>query len=103
MAIALCYSGLLVQSFEGLCTFGDTAVKQDYTATISIVSPDPYIWTFALTAWYHNPDEVHEEIVAPEVIRFRPTVCQALDVMIKHARSIVKDISIDLAHRDQCL
>ena len=97
MATTLCHSGLLIQSFEGFCTFGDTAVEQDLTARLSIVALDPYIWTFALTAGYHNPDEVHEEIVPPEVIRFWPTVCQTLNVMIKHARSIVENVSIDLA------
>ena len=100
MTTALCHSVLLVQSFEGLCAFGDTAVEQDLTARLSTVSLDPYFWTFALTAGYHNPDEVHEEIVPPEVISFWPTVCQALNVMIKHARSIVKNVSIDLAQGD---
>ena len=55
---------------------------------------------FALTSWYHNPDEIHEKIISPEVIRFRPTVCKALGIMIKHARGIVKYISIDLAQGD---
>ena len=91
MANILCPSGLLVQSFEGLCTFGDTAVKQDLISRLSIVFLDLYIRAFALTAWYHNPDEVHEEIIHPEVICLWPTIRQALDVMIKHARSIVKD------------
>lgn len=91
MAIFLGPSGLLVQGFEGLCTFGNTAVKQDLTSRLSIVFLDPCIWAFALTAWYYNPDEVHEEIIHPEVVCLWPTICQALDVMIKHARSIVKN------------
>lgn len=100
VAVALCRSGLLVQHFERLCTFRDAAVKQDYGTTISIVFLDLGTRTCALTAWYHNPNEVHEEIISPEVIRFWPTVCQTFDVMIKHARSIVKNISIYLAQRD---
>lgn len=100
MAVALCRFSLLVQNFERLCTFRDTAAKQDYGAVFNIVSLDPYSWTFALTAWYYNPDEVHKEIIPPEVIRFWPTVCQALGIMVKHAGSIVKDITIDLAQGD---
>lgn len=34
MAVALRRSRLLVQHFESLCTFGDTAVKQNYRAML---------------------------------------------------------------------
>lgn len=100
VTIALRCSGLLVQKFESYCTFGDTAVKQDYEAPFNVFSFPPKSRMFALTSWYHNPDEIHEEIISPEVIRFWPTVCKALGIMIKHARGIVKYISVDLAQGD---
>ena len=96
VAIALCRSSLLVHHFERLCAFRNTAVKQYYRALFSSVSFDSHSWMFALTARYYNPDEVHEEIIPPEVIRFWATVCQTLAVMIEHARSIVKNVSIYL-------
>ena len=97
VAIALCRPSLLVHHFEGLCAFRDTAVKQYYRHLLVVFLSTPILWIFALTTRYHNPDEVHKEIIPPEVIRFRATVCQTLDVMIKHACSIVKNVSIYLA------
>ena len=97
VTVALRCSGLLVQGFERYCTFGDAAVKQDYKAPLNVFSFPPNSRMFALTSWYYNPDEIHEEIISPEVISFWPTVCKALGIMIKHARGIVKYISIDLA------
>ena len=103
VTVALRCSGLLVQNLERFRTLGDAAVKQDYEAPLNVFSFPSKLRMFALTSWYHNPDEVHEEIISPEVIRFRPTVCKALGIMIKHARGIVKYISIDLAQGDECL
>ena len=100
VTVALRSSGLLVQNFERFCTLGDAAVKQDYEAPLNVFSFPLNARMFALTSWYHNPDEIHEEIISPEVIRFWPTVCKALGIMIKHARGIVKNISIDLAQGD---
>ena len=34
VAVALCLSGLLVQHFERLCAFRDTAVEQDYRSGV---------------------------------------------------------------------
>lgn len=56
-----------------------------------------------LTAWNDNPDEVHEEKVAPEIVGFRPTVCQVLVVMIEHAGGIVENVAIYLAEGHHCL
>ena len=96
MAIALCLSGLLVQRLESLCTLRDAAIKQNFEAHFSMVSLDLHLGTCALTTWYHNPDEIHEEIIYPEVIRFWPTIRQALGVMIEHAGSIIKNVAINL-------
>ena len=56
-----------------------------------------------LTAGDDDPDEIHEEVVAPKVVRFWSTVCKTLMVVIKHAGSVVKDISVDLAKGNQRL
>lgn len=50
-----------------------------------------------LTTRNHNPYEVHEEKVKPEIIGFRSAISQILVVVIEHARSIVEDIAIYLA------
>jgi len=56
-----------------------------------------------LTAWDDDPDEVHEEKVAPEIVGFRPTICQVLVVMVEHAGGIVENIAINLAKGHNCL
>ena len=67
---------------------------------MSTCSLNSHMGTSALTTWYHDPDEVHKDIVHPEIIRFWTTVRQAFVIVIKHARGIVKNISINLARRD---
>ena len=57
----------------------------------------------SLTTRYNNPDEVHEEIVEPEVVRLWPAVRETLVVMIKHAGSIVQNVAIYLPKRDHRL
>ena len=86
----------MVQRLECLCTFRDTAIKQNFEVHFSIVFLNSRLGTCALTTWYYNPNEIHEEIIHPEIIRFRPTVRQTLGVIVEHAGSIVKNVSIDL-------
>lgn len=56
-----------------------------------------------LTAWNDDPNEVHEEIITPKVIRFWSAVRKALVVVVEHACGVVEYITIDLAQRDQGL
>ena len=56
-----------------------------------------------LTCWYHNPNKVHEEVVAPKVIRFRPAIIKALVVEVEHAGSIIEDVAVELTEGDHCL
>ena len=42
-----------------------------------------------LTARDDNPDKVHEEVVAPEIVGFGPAVSKALVIVIEHAGCVV--------------
>ena len=55
-----------------------------------------------LTARENHPDEVHEEVVAPEVEELRARVRHLLVVVIEHAGGVVEDEAVDLpdAHDD---
>ena len=50
------------------------------------------------TARYDDPDEIHEEIVAPEIVSFGATVGQPFVVVVKHAGCVVQNITVDLAY-----
>ena len=56
-----------------------------------------------LTAWEDHPEEVHEEVVTPEVQKFRATVDDILVVEIECVSGIVQDEAVDLAHADNDL
>lgn len=51
-----------------------------------IASREP---TKSLTPGYNDPDKVHEEVIAPEVVSLGPTVGQSLVIVIEHAGCIV--------------
>jgi hypothetical protein len=68
-----------------------------------VVSKETVKITEFLTARNHDPDEVHEKEVEPEIICFWPAICQILVVVIEHAGCIVKNIAIYLAQRHQSL
>lgn len=50
------------------------------------------------TEWNHNPDEIHEEIVHPKVVRLRAAVRSVMNVVIEQAGRIVQSIAIEVAH-----
>ena len=54
----------------------------------------------ARTARDDDPDEVHEEVVTPEVIRFWSAIRETLVIVVKHARSVVEDVAVYLTKRD---
>lgn len=56
-----------------------------------------------LTARYDNPDEVHEEVITPEVVCFGPAVGDSFVVVVEHARCIVEDITVYLTQGNQRL
>jgi hypothetical protein len=56
-----------------------------------------------LTAGEDHPNEVHEEIIDPEVQELRSAICNALIIMVKHACSIVEDETVYLADGDDYL
>ena len=59
---------------------------------------EPFFWNLcALTAWNNDPDEVHEEIVNPEIIRFWSAITKTLMIEVEHACGVVEDVSVDLA------
>ena len=60
-------------------------------------------WGGQLTTRNHDPEEVHHEVVAPEIISLRPTVGQVLVIVIKHRRSVVQHVAVDLAQRNNDL
>ena len=45
--------------------------------------------TAELTRRDNDPDEVHEEIVEPEVVSLGATVRKAVEVVVEHAGSVV--------------
>jgi hypothetical protein len=51
-----------------------------------------------LTARENHPNEIHEEIITPEIKELRPAIRNILVIVIKHARRIVKNQAIDLSH-----
>lgn len=56
-----------------------------------------------LTRGNNNPNEVHEEVIAPEIVWFGSAVRQPGVVMVKHAGRIVEHITVELAGRDDRL
>lgn len=58
---------------------------------------------YALTAREHHPDEIHEEVVPPEVEELRPRICNLLIVVIEHAGGVVENEAVDLTHADDDL
>ena len=54
------------------------------------------------TAWDNHPDEVHSEVVSPEVENLRSAVFDVAVVQIEHAGGIVENQSVHLtnAHND---
>ena len=56
-----------------------------------------------LTAREHHPDEVHKEVIPPEIQELRARVCDLLIVVVEHAGGIVEDESVDLADADDDL
>lgn len=121
--LPVCCLGLkLLQGLESLRDFPDAAHEQHY-AHVSLRSDPrfpPYHAHFSsptntplsttkdqitgkLTAREHHPDEVHEEIVHPEVQKFRSRVCDACVEMIEHAGGIVEDQSVDLTNTNDDL
>lgn len=47
----------------------------------------------------HDPEGVHQNEVAVEIVRFRPRVRQVQDVVVEQASRVVEDIAVDLAER----
>lgn len=56
-----------------------------------------------LTEWNHDPNEVHEKVIDPEIEGFRTTIGNPMHVMIEEARGIVETVAIEVAHADNDL
>lgn len=56
-----------------------------------------------LTGADEHPDEIEEKVIKPEVITLRPTEGFSVEVKVKQARSVVKDVAIDLTDGEQQL
>jgi hypothetical protein len=56
-----------------------------------------------LTSREHHPDEIHEEVIPPEIQKLRTRISNLLVVMIKHAGCIVQNQPVDLADADDDL
>lgn len=52
-----------------------------------------------LTGRHNDPNEIQEEVIAPEVVSLWPTVGQTIEIMIKHASGIIEDIPVDVSDR----
>jgi hypothetical protein len=50
-----------------------------------------------LTTGDNNPDEVHEEVVAPEVIWLWSAIGETSVVVVKHASGVVEYVTVYLA------
>ena len=51
----------------------------------------------------HDPDEVHQEVVAPEIQELGAAVHDTLVVVVEHAGRIVQNAAVNLACRDDDL
>lgn len=51
-----------------------------------------------LTRWNYNPDEVHREVVYPEIIRLWPAVRNTMGVVVNQAGRIVQHVAVQMAH-----
>jgi hypothetical protein len=56
-----------------------------------------------LTARENHPNEVHEEVVSPEVQKLGSRVRDLRVVVIEHAGCVVENQAVDLAHADDDL
>lgn len=56
-----------------------------------------------LTKGDHDPDEVHEEIVDPEVVPLRSTVRHSMDVVVEQTGCVVQGIAVQMGHADHDL
>ena len=81
-ARALLTFGLAVQRSESFSTLGDARVEKHYRMKISTSQRFwfKHLRMRGLTARDDNPNEIHEEIVSPEIISLWPTVVQTLEV-----------------------
>lgn len=81
-ARALLNFGLAAQRSEGFRTLGDARVEKHYNMKISTSQRFwfKHLLMRVLTARDDDPNEIHEEIVSPEIISLWPTVVQPLKV-----------------------
>lgn len=56
-----------------------------------------------LTARYYDPDEIHEEVVTPEIPCFGSAIRDPFVVVIEHTGRVVEDITVDLPQTHHCL
>lgn len=55
------------------------------------------------TARYDDPDEVHEEEIEPEIIRFWSAIDQIFVVQFEEVGGVIKNVAVNLAQRDDSL
>lgn len=57
----------------------------------------------SLTQRNHNPDEIHQEIIDPKVIRLRSAVRSSVDVMVEKAGRIIQGVTVKVTHANDQL
>lgn len=56
-----------------------------------------------LTARYDDPDEIHEEVVTPEIVCFGSRIRDPFVVVIEHTGRVIEDITVYLPQTHHCL
>lgn len=56
-----------------------------------------------LTSWNNHPDEVHKEVIEPEVVRLGSAIDQAEEVFVERISRIVENVAVNLAEGDDQL
>lgn len=56
-----------------------------------------------LTQRYHDPEQIHEDVVPPEVKRLGPRVRDAVPMVVERVSRVVEDVAVELAEGDDGL
>jgi hypothetical protein len=70
VAVGFAVGRELIEGLEGLCDFSDAAYEQDCFSISKFIFGVCWQAGPRLTAGENHPDEVHEEIISPEVQEF---------------------------------
>lgn len=46
----------------------------------------------------NNPDEVHQKVIQPKIIRLRSGIWSVVDIVVKQTGRIIQGVAVQMAH-----